>query len=176
VDENVGRALAAGQEAKAAQPVEPFDLRPLERAGRRYRHVRARRRHLRRMHRRRIIHRENTECLQATRTLQHLDNDARPLVGNLETVAPQAGHVQKNVGHPVVGDNETVTLGDIEPLDGAGELDDARSFGADVSAGAAAGRQTAARPFRSNSVRRHDAPTPPLSPGASCVRFESWPS
>ncbi len=35
VDEDVRRALAAGQEAEAAQPVEPLDLRPLEAAGRR---------------------------------------------------------------------------------------------------------------------------------------------
>ena len=35
VDENVGRALAAGQEAETAEPVEPFDLGPLQPAGRR---------------------------------------------------------------------------------------------------------------------------------------------
>src|SRR5262249_43511370 len=72
--------------------------------------------------------------------------------------------------------DETVALGDIEPLDDAGEFDDARRLVADLGTDAAAARQSAARPFRSNSVRRHDAPTPPLSPGASCLRFESSPS
>src|SRR5262249_31084084 len=61
VHENVGRALAAGEETEAAQPVEPLHLRPLERAGRRDGDVGARRGHLRRVHRRRIVHGENTE-------------------------------------------------------------------------------------------------------------------
>src|SRR5262249_57289215 len=104
------------------------------------------------------------------------DHDARGLIGDLEAVAPQAGHVQENVGHPVVGNNEPVALGDVEPFDDAGEFDDARGLVADLATGAAAGRQTAARPLRSNSVRRHDAPPPPLSPRASSVRFASWQS
>src|SRR5262249_4785252 len=99
----------------------------------------------------------------------------RTLVSNLEAVAPQAGHVQKNVRHPVVGNDETIALRDVEPLDDAAELNDARSFAADLAASAAVARETAGRPLRSNLVRRHDAPTPPLSPGASFVRFESWP-
>jgi hypothetical protein len=38
----------------------------------------------------------------------------------LKAVAPQTGHVQKNIGHPVVGNDEAVALGDIEPFDDAG--------------------------------------------------------
>ena len=175
VDENIGRALAAREEAETAQPIEPLHLRPLEPAGRRHGNVGARRRHLRRMHRRRFVHGDDAEGLQAARALQHLDHHARAFIGDLEAVAAQARHVQENVGHPVIGNDETVALGDVEPFDDAGELDDARRLVADLAARAAVDSQTAARPLRSNSVRRHDAPTPPLSPGASCVRFESWP-
>src|SRR4029453_6288444 len=71
--------------------------------------------------------------------------------------------------------NEALALGDVEPLDDAGEFDDPRGLVTDLATGAAGDTQTAAGPLRSNSVRGHDAPTPPLSPGASCVRFESWP-
>src|SRR5262245_9520811 len=46
VDENVGRAFAAGEETETAQPVEPLHLRPLERAGRRDGDVGARWGHL----------------------------------------------------------------------------------------------------------------------------------
>src|SRR5215471_17476996 len=161
--ENVGRTLAAGQKAEPAQAIEPFDLRPLQPAGRRHGHVGARRDGFQ-------------VAYEAARALQHFDYDARALIGDLEAVAPQASHVQENVRHPVVGNDETVALGDIEPLDDAGEFDDARGFVADLGTDTAAARQSAARPFRSNSVRRHDAPTPPLSPGASCLRFESSPS
>src|SRR5262245_8556432 len=162
VHENVGRALATGEETETAQPVEPLHLRPLERAGRRHGDVGARRRHLRRMHRRRFVHGENAERLQATRALQHLDHDACTLVGDLESVAAQTGHVQEDVGHPVVGNDEAVTLGHIEPLDGAGQFDDARGLVTDLATGTAGDTQTAAGPLRSNSVRGHDAPTPPL--------------
>ena len=97
----------------------------------------ARRRHLRRMHRGRLVHGENAERLQAARPLQHLDHDARAFIGDLKAVAAQAGHVQEDVGHPVVGNDEAVALGDIEPFDDAGELDDARGLIADLTADAA---------------------------------------
>src|SRR5262245_31056633 len=175
VHENVGRALAAGEKTETAQPFEALHLRTLEGAGRSHGDVGTRRGYLRRMHRRRVVHGENAERLQAARALQHLDHDACTLVCDLESVAPQTGHVQEDVGHPVVGNDEAVTLGDVEPLDDAGELDDARGLVTDLATGAAGDTQTAAGPRRSNSVRGHDAPTPPLSPGASCARFESWP-
>jgi hypothetical protein len=65
--------------------------------------------------------------------------------------------VQEDVGHPVIGNDEAVSLGDVEPFDDAGELDDARRLVAEFAASAAVDFQTAARPLRSNSVRRHDA-------------------
>src|SRR6516165_1057196 len=69
VHEYVGRALATGEEAEATQPVEPFDLGPLEAAGRRYGDMGAGRWHLRRVHRRRLVHGQNTEGLQSARAL-----------------------------------------------------------------------------------------------------------
>ena len=97
-----------------------FTMRPLEPAGRRHRDMGARRRHLRRMDRGRT--RPSTGCgsLQALRPLQHLADDARAFIGGLEAVAAQAGHVQQDVRQAVVGDDEAIALGDIEPLDDAG--------------------------------------------------------
>src|SRR4029078_261211 len=46
VDENIGGAPTAGQKTETAEPVEPFDLRALESAGRGDGNMRARRRHL----------------------------------------------------------------------------------------------------------------------------------
>ena len=83
-----------------------------------------RRRHLRRMDRRRFIHAEDAERLQALGPRQHLADDARAFIGGLIAVAAQAGHVQQHVGHAVVGNDEAVTLGDIEPFDDAGDFDD----------------------------------------------------
>src|SRR6185312_2854107 len=124
VHEDVWRALAAGQETEAAQAVEPFDLRALEPAGRGDGDVRPRRRHLRRVDRGRLVHGENTENLQALGPLQHLADDARALVGGLVAVAAQAGYVQEHIRHAVVGYDETKSLGDIEPLDDARQLDE----------------------------------------------------
>src|SRR5205807_1733288 len=61
----------------------------------------------------------------------------------------------------------------IEPFNDAGELNDARGLVTDLAPRDAVQLQTAARPLR-YSIRRHDAPTPPLNSGASCVRFESF--
>src|SRR5262249_33672520 len=162
VHEDVGRTLAAGEEPEPAQSIEPLDLRPLEPAGRGDAHMGARRGHLRPTHRPRFLHGQDAERLQAARALQRLDHDPCALIGDLEAVAPQAGHVQEDVRHPVVGNDEAVTLGDVEPFDDAGELDDARRLVTDLAAGAAVDAQPAARALRSYSVR-HDAPTPPLA-------------
>ena len=154
VHEDVRRALAARQEAEAAQPVEPFHHGPLEPAGRRHRDVGARRRQLRRMDRRRLVHREDAEALQALRPLQHLADDARAFVGGLEAVAAQAGHVQQHVRHAVVGNDEAVALGDVEPFDDAGELDDGRRLVGEV---AELGCGPSPSTFWPQFVRRHDA-------------------
>ena len=107
------------QEAEAANAVEPLHLEPLELAGRLDGDMGARRRHLRRMARRRFVHREDAERLQSPRTVQRLDDDARALIGGLIAVAAEAGHMQQHVGPAIVGNDEAKTLGHVEPLDGA---------------------------------------------------------
>jgi hypothetical protein len=76
------------------------------------------------MDRRRLVHRQDAEALQALGPLQHLRDDAGTFIRGLETVASKARHVKQDVCPPRVGYDEAVTLGDIEPLDDAGELDD----------------------------------------------------
>ena len=127
MDENVRSALAAGEEAETAQPVEPLHLGPFEPAGRGHRHVRPGGRQLRGMNRRRVIHGEDAESLQALRPLQHLNDDARAFVSGLETVTTHARHVQQDVRQSVVGHDEAVALSNIEPLDDTRQLDDACS-------------------------------------------------
>jgi hypothetical protein len=87
VDEDIRGALAPGQKAETAQPVEPLHLGSLEPAGGGDGDMGARRRHLRRVHGGRFVHGKNAERLQAARPLQHLDHDARALIRDLEAVA-----------------------------------------------------------------------------------------
>src|ERR1700730_18782856 len=61
--EDVGRALAAREEAETAEPIEPFDPSALEAARGRDGNMGARRQ-LRRMDRRRLVHREDAEALK----------------------------------------------------------------------------------------------------------------
>ena len=117
VHEDVGRAVASGEEAEAAQPVEPFDLGALQPAGRQDGDMGAWRRHLRRVHRGRFIHAENTKCLQAFGTLRDFTDHAGAFIGGLVAVAAQAGDVQQHIRHAVVGNDEAEPFGDIEPLD-----------------------------------------------------------
>ena len=50
-----------------------------------------------------------------------------PVLGHLQraAVTAQAGDVEKNVGRPVVRDDEAISLGSVEPLDDARDLDQA---------------------------------------------------
>ncbi len=76
------------------------------------------------MHRRRLVHGDDAECLHAFRALLRFDNDARAFVSGLEAVAAQTGDVQEHVGHSVIGNDEAVALRDVEPFDEAGDLDE----------------------------------------------------
>ena len=78
------------------------------------------------------IDRMRKHCI-ALRPLQHLGDDARAFVGGLETVAPQAGHVQQDVGAAVVRHDESISFGHIEPFDDTGQLDDGRRLVRDVT-------------------------------------------
>src|SRR6185295_9095133 len=73
--EDVRCSLSARQESKSAQPIEPFYPGALEPTRRCDSDMRARRQ-LRRMNRRRFVHRDDAECLQTLRTLNRLYSDA----------------------------------------------------------------------------------------------------
>src|SRR5215469_1665724 len=118
-----------------------------------------RRRHLCRMDRRRFIHGNDAKSLKSLRAGQHFAGDPRTLIGGLIAVPPQTSDVQQHIGHAVIGHNETVTLGDIEPLDDARHLDD--TAGGFISEGGF-GPDTRFRRFCFDPVRRHDAWPPPL--------------
>ena len=124
VDEDVRGPVAGRQEAEAANPVEPLHLEPLEAAGRLDRDVRPRRRHLSRVLGGRIVHRQDAEGLQSAGPGQCFDDDARPLIGGLVAVAPEAGHMQENIGAAIIGYDEAEPLGHVEPLDRPHHLDD----------------------------------------------------
>src|ERR1700760_4211498 len=97
VHEDVWGTLAAGQEAEAAQTIEPLDLRPLEPAGRGDADMGPWRQHLRRMDRRRLVHRENAKRLIAFCALHTLAYQPRPLIGGLIAVTPEHRDVQKDI-------------------------------------------------------------------------------
>ena len=117
--EDIGRPLAAGQEAEPTQPIEPLDLRPLQPAGRRDADMGARRQHLRGMDRRRLIHRENAEGLIALGALHTLADQARSLIRRLVAIAPKHCNVQKHIRPSIVGNDEAIALRRIEPFDHA---------------------------------------------------------
>ena len=80
----------------------------------------------------------------------------RAFVGGLEAVAAQAGHVQQHVRHAVVGNDEAEALGDIEPLDDTGNLNEVGTRFIDELSDRSR-PETCSRHFRFNPVRRHDA-------------------
>ena len=87
-------------------------------------------------------------------------DDPRTFIGGLVAVAAQARHVQKNVGHAVVGNDESKTLGDIEPLDDTGQLDESVAVSS-TSLSTAAGRRLVPDIFDSIPS---DAMTPNAAP------------
>src|SRR5262249_44116819 len=136
--------------------VEPFDLRALEPAGRRHSYVSARRRHLRGMNGRRLVHGNDAKGLQSLGTLQNLAENPSTLIGGLETVAAQTSHVQKYVWHSVVRDDESEALGDIEPLNDTAQFNEiGRRFIDEFSDRSLA--EIGPRHFRFDPVRRHAA-------------------
>ena len=122
--ENIQRPLPTGQEAESAQPVEPFDLRPFQTAGRRHADVSPRRQHLRRMDRGRFVHREDPERLIALGALDAFAYQPRPLVSRLKAIAPEHCDVQQHIGPAVIRNDEAVALRGIEPFDNAGDFDE----------------------------------------------------
>src|SRR5208283_4555732 len=84
----------------------------------------------------------------------HFAAHPRALIGGLVAIAAQARHVQEYVGHPVVRNDEAVSLCDIEPFDDARDLDDTGCrliVEIDIRSEFRLGE------FGFDSVRRHDA-------------------
>src|SRR5262245_6280026 len=157
VDEDIRRAFAECEKPEAALPVEPLYDGAFQPARRNHRHVGPRRRHLRRMDSGRLIHGQDAEGLQTLRPLHRLDHDSRPLMGSLESVATQAGHVQQHIGHAVVRDDEPEPLGDIEPFDHTRNLDDRCCRIADQTVERIRFQhETCSWPLGPNCIRRHE--------------------
>src|ERR1700689_3775560 len=157
--ENVRCPVAFRYEPEAAKPIEPFDLDSFETTCRSHRYMSSDRRHRRRTDRRRFIHGDNAESLQAFWPGQRRTNDASAFVCGLVAVAAQTGRVQQHIGHAVVRHHEAVALGPIEPLDDARYFDDTcwRLFSEDdIEAHAGLVR------FLLELVQRHDAVSPLL--------------
>jgi hypothetical protein len=123
VDEDIRLTLALCEEAEAAQAVEPLHDRRLQSAGRHDLDMGPWQRELGRVKRRRLVKGENPKGLQTPGALNRLDQDPRSFVCGLVAVAPQAGHMEQNIGHAVVRDYEAETFGHIEPFDPAADLD-----------------------------------------------------
>ena len=71
-----------------------------------------------------LIERYDAEGLETARALDSLDDDSRPLIGDLVAAASETGHMEENVGHAVIGQDEAEAFGHIEPLDPAAHLDE----------------------------------------------------
>jgi len=76
------------------------------------------------MDRGRLVHRDHAERLVTLGALNALDNDAGAFIGSLEAVAPKHGNVQEHVRPAVVGNDEAVAFGSVEPFDDAVDLDE----------------------------------------------------
>ncbi len=120
--EDVSRSLAACQESKPANTVEPLHLSTLPVAFRLHLDVRTLRQE-RRMNGRALIHRKDLKGLHALRTLQHLTVHTRPFVGCLITTGPETGDVQKHVRQSIIGNDEAIPFRDIKPFDVACNLE-----------------------------------------------------
>src|SRR6185312_10369000 len=105
-----------------------FDLRPLEPTGRCDRDMGARRQHLRRMDRRRLVHREDAEGLVALGTLHTLADEPCSLVSRLIAVAPKHRDVKQYVRPAIVGNDEAIPLRGVEPFDDARYFDEIGGF------------------------------------------------
>ncbi len=127
MDEDVFRSVAAGQKAETPDPVEPFHDGNLKTAAGDDLNMRAGRRRLRGMNCGAQIERHDPEDLQSLGALQDFADDASAFARRLKAVAPQRRHMDQNVGHAIVWDNEAITLRHVEPLDLTRDLDEIES-------------------------------------------------
>ena len=99
------------------------------------------------MDRRRVVHGENAERLQPARALQHLADHARAFIRDLIAVAAQARHMQEDIRQAIVGNDESKSLGHIEPLNDTAKLDDARRLIGEIAHRFAVGSDACAGPL-----------------------------
>src|SRR5262245_61226370 len=108
------------------------------------------------MNGRRLVHGNDAKGLQSLGALQHLTQNSSALIGGLVAVAAQTSHVQKYVWHPIVRDDESEALRDIEPLNDTTHFDEiGRRFIDEISDRSLA--EIGPSHFRFDPVRRHDA-------------------
>ena len=117
MDEDVAAALVGRQEAVALGPIEPFHRRGDEFAGRGDGIVGPRWGHLRGMHRRRLVHRQDSKGLQALLAALDFTDDTGAFQRCRVAVPPQTGDMEKNVRRSVVGNDEAEALRHVEPFD-----------------------------------------------------------
>lgn len=129
VHEDILGTLAAAEETETLGAVEPLDERAFQPAFRRHRDVRALLLLFGRMDRGRGVHRENAKCLQAAITLLDKADNPSAFERSLETITPQTGHMEQDIaGDTFVWKNKAVSLGNVEPFDRAGNLQQIRGF------------------------------------------------
>ena len=111
--ENVLGAVTARKETIALRPIEPFDRRAFEIAGRRL--VQHRRRG-RQRRRRRIVDIDNPQRLQPFGPSDDFADDRRTLARGRSPRIAQARRMDQNVSHAVGRHDKTVTLCRIKPF------------------------------------------------------------
>ena len=94
--EDIRCSLAARQEAESTHAVKPLAYGALPIAFRLHDNMRALRQ-LAWMDRRRFVHRQNAEGLQAFRTFHRLTVDACTLICGLVSACAKAGHMEQNI-------------------------------------------------------------------------------
>ena len=85
-----------------------------------------------------------------------LHRDARTLVSGLEAVAAQAAYVQQHIVQTVIRDDKAKSFGHVEPLNYAGNLDDARRVADETVDRVGLQSKTCTWPFGLNCIRRHE--------------------
>ena len=116
--EDIGRALALAHGPDALIPVEPFDGHPFEGARTNHLAVGAAA-EVRGVQAIRRLDLEHTQGLQAALPADRLEDDARSLDRDRETVTPEAGHMQEHIGKIVIGLDEAIALHGVKPFDHA---------------------------------------------------------
>ncbi len=123
MDKNIFGSIAARQKAETPRPIEPFDDRDFESADRRDLNMRTGGRQFTRMLSSRFIHGKNAENLEALGSHRGLANNTRTFARRLKTILAEDCDVKKHIRGAIIGDDEAIAFGHIEPFDVSGQLD-----------------------------------------------------